>query len=176
MEENQGQSQVFTEGKKRRFTLLGNKKSLLVIVIVLVVVTGVAIAQLTRGRDESPAVTDNTPNNSAKAEQDNEVRDATTITSQAGMLKIVLGIFKTGGTVNDASVAARGFYPSTVDMKDASWLKENMQIEADTHELIESGEIVYEPKGCNADQPSGEDNKCNGFILRVDGKVVAEEQ
>ncbi len=175
MEEDQRQPQPIIKSKKGRFNLWGNKKLLFVTIVLLVVAAGIVIGILTRKNDDNSMATDDKTNNSTKTEKDNEIRDSTTITSQASMVKIVLGIFKVGGTVNGASVASRGFYPSTVDMKNASWLKENMQIGADTHKLIESGEIVYEPKGCKADQPSGEDNKCSGFILRVDGKIVAEE-
>lgn len=97
-----------------------------------------------------------------------------TITPNAygNFLSTSLKGFYLGGNTNGVQIPAHNYYPSSKDIKDPNWTKENMQLDEKMNDLIAKGEVVYEPKGCNADQPSGENNKCSSFIVKSAGKIL----
>lgn len=97
-----------------------------------------------------------------------EVSYEETVTPNAygNFLSVALRGFYLGGNTNGVDIPAHNYYPSAADLKNREWTKQNMQLDDRMHELITSGEVVYEPKGCNAGQPSSDQNKCTEFVVK----------
>lgn len=174
MEEDKSQQQGIGGAKKNTTE---KRKKLVLLLVVLVVAAATATLITIRSSDEKPT-SQNKAGDSSNTSQEDEatpIKDTTTLTSQGTMIEMVLSVFKVGGTFNDKKIEGKGYYPSNVDMKDAVWLKQNMNIDDSTHAFLQSGEIVYESKGCDANKPSSTGNACSGYVIKVNGKVVAEE-
>lgn len=174
MDEDQRQQQVIGGAKK---SSLGKNKKLVVLVVLLMVLVAALVVVATRSSDKKPASQDKSSDSSNTSQEDKAIpiKDTTTLTSQGAMIKGVLSVFKVGGTFNDKKIEGKGYYPSQADMKDGAWLKQNMNIDDSTHALLQSGEVAYESKGCDASKPSSTENACSGYVIKVNGKVVAEE-
>ena len=97
-----------------------------------------------------------------------------TITPNAygNFLSTAIKGFYLGGNTNGVQIPSHGYYPSSEDIKSEEWTKANMQLDDKMIGLISKGEVVYESKGCNAEQPSSEKNKCTGFTVKSAGNVL----
>lgn len=156
-------------------SIIGNKKPrkpfnprlLLPIGGVIILLLGLLIGILIGKSSNSGDSNDNT-------NQIPEITYEETVTPNAygEFLSVALKGFYLGGNTNGVSIPTHNYYPSTADLKDREWTKKNMQLDDRMHELITSGEVVYEPKGCNADQPSGEQNKCSDFVVKSGDSVL----
>ena len=97
-----------------------------------------------------------------------------TITPNAygNFLSVAVKSFYQGGNTNNVEIPAHNYYPSAADIKNRDWTKQNMQLDDRMSDLIKSGEVVYETKGCKSDKPSNEQNKCTSFVVKSAGVVL----
>ncbi len=158
-DQQQNNSTSVVGGKKTRKPLPPKVKLLLAVVGILVV--GLIIG-LVIGKSMSNTADKNT------TDAPKEVSYEETITPKAygNFLAVALRGFYVGGNTNGVDIPAHNYYPSVADLKSREWSKQNMQLDDRMITLIASGEVVYEPKGCKADQPSSDQNKCSEFIVK----------
>ncbi len=95
--------------------------------------------------------------------------DATTEQANANLLGFAVESYKVGGTINGTTITSHGYYPSAVDLKNKQWTKENLNLDYATNEAI-----AYEPKNCSTDKPSSSENKCTGFVIKVNDEIIVE--
>lgn len=142
---------------KKKFFIIG---SLLLVALVLI---GILVTVLVHKKSDS---------NDQVAVKPIQYEETITPNAYGNFLAVAVKSFYFGGNTNGVDIPTHNYYPSTADLKDREWTKKNMQLDDRMHELITSGEVVYEPKGCNADQPSGEQNKCSDFVVKSGDSVL----
>lgn len=128
------------------------------IFVVMIIVGVLGVRQFTNNSNESNPQLEGVLGEQSTTEQAN-----------ANLLGLAVEVFKTGGTTNGTPITSHGYYPSAFDLKNKQWTKENLNLDFATNEAI-----AYEPKNCSTDKPSSSENKCTGFVIKVNDEIIVE--
>lgn len=161
-EEPQGQSpQVIHGGNVRRH--LPKKLSTIVIVLIvsLLLVGGIIFLVLRNKKTPEPPV-----NNAQKSISYNYEESSST-EAYGYFLSATLESYKVGGNKNGIDVEGRGHYPTTEQVKNKEWARDNLKLDDGILRLIENESLVYTANGCEAE-------KCTTYTITVDGVEIAQ--
>lgn len=154
---------VVGNGKSRaRFS----KRTLIIIVVIVLVGAGAAYWFVSRS--DSKSTSDNNQS------QQEPVAGPLPRVAYRNVLAFSVKGYHVGASLNGKEIPAHGYYPSAADVKNTTWSRENLNLDAKLQESIAKGEIVYEPKGCDADKPSSDKNKCLGFVIKEGDDILSD--
>ncbi|MBP9738237.1 hypothetical protein KBD20_00970 [Candidatus Saccharibacteria bacterium] len=174
-------TQDFTQPQAFSGTVSPQKKKktvpiIIAIVVALVLLVGGGVFAYTqlgnkdeptsKSKSQSSAATDSTKS----ATTDTQISDI--ITGAGGRaLGATLGSFYAGGTSSNESeekqYADNGYYPSESDMKDATWIKNNLLISKLMQDSLSNGTYTYKSIGCDSDKTASKQNACSGFTITI---------
>lgn len=154
-----------------------SKRQLLILSVVLLAVIGAGTAYYLQSKTDKPKETAKpVAQEKFPAPPEKPVAHSETVTPTAfgNFLALSLETYWAGGNTNGTNIEGHKYYPSTADVKNVEWAKKNLKIPDQIIDSLQKDTITYVPEGCDADKPSGEQNKCTSFTLKSDNKTIAK--